>query len=127
MDQIIRPAILKSFAAMPPPPDQELREYHRIRYPLAERPTLLLENRSFTVIDVSVRGLFYIAPGGPFPQPRDPIKGILRFRRGAQVVIEGEVVRVHETGIALHLRREIPFSVLLAEQRYLHKRYPMWS
>ncbi|MEI2741079.1 MAG: PilZ domain-containing protein [Candidatus Competibacter sp.] len=106
---------------------QDLREFHRIRFPLSERPTFVFESRSFAVIDVSARGVRYAAPGLPPPNPGDHIAGLLRFRRGAPIKIEGNVVRVQGDHIALHLRKEIPFSILIAEQRYLHARYPMWS
>lgn len=112
---------------MPSPPDQELREFHRIRFPISERPTFVREGKSFDVIDVSVRGLRYASPGQPPPNPHDSITGILHFRRGARIKIDGTVVRVQNGQIALRLNQEIPFAVLLAEQRYLHSRYPMWS
>ena len=112
---------------MPTPPAQELREYHRIRFPISERPTFACEGKSFAVIDVSVRGLRYAAPGVALPQIHDTVTGTLRFRRGAQAKIEGVVVRVQNDQIALHLTKEISFALLIAEQRYLHSRYPMWS
>jgi hypothetical protein len=110
-----------------PSPNPELREFHRIRFPISERPTFLHKDKSYPVIDVSIRGFCYSASGGPLPKPHDSIKGILRFRRGAQVKIEGTVVRIQNEEVALHLNQEIPFAVLLAEQRYLHKHYPAWS
>ncbi|MBL8251207.1 MAG: PilZ domain-containing protein [Candidatus Competibacter sp.] len=108
-------------------PAQDLREFHRIRFPLSERPTFICENRSFAVIDVSGRGVRYAATGQPPPNLGDTVAGVLRFRRGPPVSIEGSVVRVQSDHIALHLKKEIPFSILIAEQRYLHARYPMWS
>lgn len=112
---------------MPTPPEHDLREYHRIRFPLAERPTFVCEGKTYAVIDVSVRGLRYAAPGAKPPQIHDPVTGILRFRRGAQAKIEGVVVRAQNEQIALQLGKDIPFGILIAEQRYLHARYPMWS
>lgn len=112
---------------MPSPPEQELREFHRIRFPIVERPTFSHEGKSFAVIDVSARGLRYAAPGQPLPKPQDSITGTLHFRRGTRIKIEGVVVRVQNDHVALHLVKEIPYPILLAEQRYLHARYPMWS
>ncbi len=110
-----------------PAPNPELREYHRIRFPISERPTFLRENQTYAVIDVSVRGLRYVVHSGSFPKLHDPIEGILRFRRGAQIKITGTVVRIQTNHVALHLDKDISFAILLAEQRYLHARYPMWS
>ncbi|MFO1372470.1 MAG: PilZ domain-containing protein [Candidatus Competibacteraceae bacterium] len=114
---------------MPELQDREQRQYHRIRYPLAERPTLVCETKTYAVIDISARGLLYlILPDEPHPKAHDIIRGIVRFRRGTQVNIEGTVVRVAHKEVALYFpNREIPFSILLNEQRYLHARYPMWS
>lgn len=110
-----------------PSPPQELREFHRIRFPLSERPTLTVANQALAVIDVSVRGLRYITSSRLSPNPGDTVAGVVRFRRGAQAKIEGTVVRVQNDHVALHLGKEIPFSILIAEQRYLHLRYPTWS
>ncbi|MBL8258970.1 MAG: PilZ domain-containing protein [Candidatus Competibacteraceae bacterium] len=108
-------------------PAHDLREFHRIRFPLAERPTFVCADQAFAVIDVSARGVRYLAPELPALNPGDPVAGMLRFRRGSPIKIEGNVVRVQGDHVALHLKKEIPFSLLIAEQRYLHARYPMWS
>ena len=108
--------------------ESERRQDHRIRYPKAERPLFLYEAKSFPVIDVSARGVRYLGSGSPLPMPYTAMNGILRFRRGAQVNIEAMVLRVHNEEVVLHLlKREIPFAVLLDEQRYLHQHYPVWS
>ena len=109
------------------PSDQEKRQHHRIRYPLSERPKFHDADRIYAVLDISARGLRYAIPDGPFPEPHDLVKGVLHCRRNAPTLIEGTVVRVQSGEAALYLHREIPFAVLLAEQRYLHQRYPMWS
>lgn len=107
--------------------EQERRQHHRIRFPISERPTFLIADKAYAVIDVSARGVQYIMTEQPLPSIRENISGILRFRRGVRVTVEGVVVRFQNDRVALHLTREIPFSILLAEQRYLHARYPMWS
>jgi len=108
-------------------PEQERRQYHRIRFPISERPTFLIAGKPFAVIDVSARGLQYVLIEQPLPPMRETISGLLQFRRGTRLPVEGVVVRAQNDRVALHLAREIPFSILLAEQRYLHARYPMWS
>jgi hypothetical protein len=108
--------------------NSEQRQHHRIRYPLRERPTFLWEGKSHAVIDVSARGLRYLAPGQALPFLGTPIRGTLRFRRGAPIELEARVVRIQDQEVVLHLvDQEIPFTVLMAEQRYLHNHYPMWS
>ena len=109
------------------PTSQERRQDHRIRYPFQERPQLQCADRTCLVLDISARGLRYALPDDLLPTPHDPVKGILRFRRNTPIAIDGTVVRAQNGEVALYLHREIPFAVLLAEQRYLHQHYPMWS
>jgi hypothetical protein len=106
----------------------ERRESHRIRYPMTGCPSLFLEGKkAFLVLDVSARGLRYAASKTPPPNLYQLVKGALRFRRGAQVTIEGTVIRAQDDEVALYLHQEVPFNILLAEQRQLHKNFPMWS
>ncbi|MBZ4194133.1 MAG: PilZ domain-containing protein [Candidatus Contendobacter sp.] len=105
---------------------EKRRLYHRIRYPLPERPKFQCADQICAVLDISARGLRYAIVGDALPNPHDLIKGILCCRRSAPVNIEGTVMRVQNGTIALYLHQEIPFTVLVAEQRYLHQRYPMW-
>ena len=113
---------------MSSPTDQDRRQDHRIRYPKAERPFFLCDGKSFPVIDLSARGVRYLGSGSPLPPPYATINGILRFRRGNKVNIEAVVLRVQNEEVVLHLlKREIPFAVLMDEQRYLLLHYPMWS
>ena len=110
----------------------ERRESHRIRYPLLERPSLLIqdgsEQKTCIVLDISVQGLCCaIAKDDAAPCLQEPVKGVLQFQRGARINIEGTVVRVSEHEFALHLRKEIPFGILLGEQQYLRRHYPMWT
>ena len=109
------------------PSDQEKRQHHRIRYPLSERPKFHDADRIYAVLDISARGLRYAIPDGLFPKPYEPVKGILRFRHNTPIAIDSVVVRAQNGEVALYLHQEIPFAVLLAEQRYLHQHYPMWS
>ena len=110
------------------PQYKERRESHRIRYPFQERPSLFLqEKKPYAILDISARGLRYAAVGGSTPRLYDAVKGVLHFRRGVRVPIEGTVVRTNENEVALYLHTEIPFNILLAQQQYLRRNYPMWS
>jgi hypothetical protein len=108
--------------------DGEKRQYHRIRYPLRERPTLLLDGKSYPVIDISARGLRFLASGQSLPPSGTPFEGILSFRRGVHINLKARVARIQDQEVVLYFPdQEIPFTVLMAEQRYLHSHYPMWS
>lgn len=107
--------------------DDERRQHHRIRYPRQERPKFECAGQTCTVLDISARGLRYAVVGADLPNPHDLIKGVLRCRRSAPIPLEGTVVRAQNGEVALYLHQEIPFTVLISEQRYLHQHYPMWS
>ena len=102
------------------------RSFYRIQYPLPERPVLLAEGQSFPVIDCSEHGLRYIRP---LPNPLEVghvVRGVLTFKRGAQTVVEGEVVRIQGDQVAVHLNiTPIPMGMIMHEQRYLRMRYAM--
>lgn len=109
-------------------PREERRGFHRIQYPRAERPSFFpVGKKAYPVLDVSGHGLRYACSDHPLPNLHETIKGVLRFQRSAEISIEGTVVRNQNQQIALHLHEEIPFNILLAEQRYLRAHYPMWS
>jgi hypothetical protein len=104
------------------------REYYRILYPLQERPQLVLQEEAYEVVDCSERGLRYCVPKAPLPAIGATVQGQLRFRRGAAVTIQGNVVRIQDDEVAIHFpSAQIPLSVLFDEQRYLRMNYPMWQ
>lgn len=111
------------------PSAEERREFHRIRYPIAERPTFSPEGKkAHSVLDIAEHGIRYLSPDGhPLPRLHDSINGVLRFRDGVRINLEGIVLRVQDQEVVLYFVREIPLNILLAEQRRLHKKYPMWS
>jgi hypothetical protein len=102
------------------------RSYYRINYPLTERPMLVLEGRQYPVIDCSEHGLRFVRSLSVPLEVGDRVQGLLKFRRGAEADVEGDVVRVQADHAALHLKvAGIPLSIILDEQRYLRVHYPM--
>jgi hypothetical protein len=54
------------------------------------------------------------------------VNGLLRFHRGVELEIKGEVVRVQSGSVALRLTAcRIPSSIILAEQKEPVRRNPM--
>jgi hypothetical protein len=103
------------------------RAYFRIRFPMRERPRLVVDGRELEVVDCSENGLRYRAEPGAVPAWGSEIQGELRFRRGATVEIEGTVVRRQAGEVALRLAEtRIPLKIIFDEQRYLRAHYPMW-
>ncbi|MCB1776367.1 MAG: PilZ domain-containing protein [Candidatus Competibacteraceae bacterium] len=125
--RVLAPVLPDSSAAAHVAEGKERREFYRIHYPITARPSLFLEeSKAFLIVDISARGLRYAAPNTLAPNLHQFVKGILHFRRGPQLNIEGTVIRAQNDEVALYLHQEIPSNILLAEQRQLRKNYPMW-
>lgn len=106
-----------------PMPISSRRALYRIVYPLHERPSFEMGRFVYEVIDCSERGLRYEVKNRRVPALGTPLGGILNFRRGGAVEIAGEVIRTRAGTVALALDAPgIPFSDILAEQRYLRSR-----
>jgi hypothetical protein len=116
------------------------RAHFRILYPIQGRPRLILpaeaepdehaetepEAVEFEVIDCSERGVRFRPQTAP-PAVGTEISGRVRFRSGAEVAVEGVVIRIQAGEVAVHLdRRPIPLGVIYDEQRFLRARFPLW-
>jgi hypothetical protein len=97
------------------------REYYRIPFPESDRPRVVVGLSISEVIECSERGLSYSAAdhaGGV----GDLLEGRIRFPRGVDLPIRGEVVRVAGDRVALALQGTgIPFSVIFQEQLHLRR------
>jgi hypothetical protein len=102
------------------------RSYYRIVFPLTEQPVLILEGQQYAVVDCSEHGLRFVRTLALPLEVGKVVRGVVRFRRGAEVDVEGEVVRLQGEHAALNLNvTPIPMATIFDEQRYLRTRYPM--
>lgn len=102
------------------------RSLYRIEYPRRERPDLHIGEDRHEVVDCSEGGVRFVAGPGAWGAGR-VVRGNLVLRHGEEVAIEGRVLRVQEGEVAVALHPPgIPFPLVLAEQRYLRGKYPMW-
>lgn len=100
------------------------REHYRIQYPTAARPHILIEARSFDVIDLSERGVrFRMEEGVTFAIGRE-VSGTIRFRRNEPVEVMGSVVRVAALEVAVKLDVGVPLRIIIEEQRFLREHPP---
>lgn len=98
------------------------RTYYRIPYPTVEGPRLVTGDRVLQVLDCSERGVRFLAHSHAMPETGERIRGRIRFSRGAEVTVEGVVVRVFGPQVALRLDPPgIPFREILQEQIYLRR------
>lgn len=97
------------------------REYYRIPFPEADRPRVVVGTSISEVIECSERGLSY----HPAAEPGDlgeVLEGRIRFPRGVELPICGEVVRVTGDRVSLSLKGTgIPFAVIFQEQLNLRR------
>ena len=104
-------------------PNSPRRALYRIVYPLDERPRFEIGRFVYEVIDCSERGIRYDVKDRRVPVLGTPLGGTLQFRRGGEIEITGEMIRTRGGTVALALDAPgIPFSDILAEQRYLRVR-----
>ena len=102
------------------------RAHYRILYPLNERPSLRTGDDAYEVIDCSEGGLRYALGDGPSPEVGTELRGTISFRTGDDCEVSGNVVRVQAGGVAVRLiGAGIPLAIILEEQRYLRRNYPM--
>jgi hypothetical protein len=93
------------------------RAVYRVVYPVRERPTFSVGTDSFSVIDCSELGLRYQVPEFHRPAVGSTVGGRVRFRRGVEVQVSGEVVRVQDGTVALWFRSgAIPLAEMVAER-----------
>ena len=98
------------------------RSAYRIPYPFVESPRLIVGTQVLQVVDCSEKGLRFRAAPQEVPEVGTRVQGRLRFPRGAEVVIDGTVVRVKDDEVALHLTDAgVPFRVILQEQIHLRR------
>lgn len=93
------------------------RAYERVEYSPAERPLFECNDSMWEVVDCSERGMRCIPAGTDLPESGSDISGIIAFRSGARVEVEGVVVR-SEDDVAVHFTTLwIAREVIVAEQR----------
>ena len=98
------------------------REFYRIPFPETERPRVVVGTSISEVIECSERGLSY-QPATESGDVGDVVEGRIRFPRGVELPIRGEVVRVGDDRVSLALHGTgIPFAVIFQEQLHLRRR-----
>ena len=99
---------------------QSRRAVYRITYPIPARPSLIVGEDKYPIVDCSELGLRYEAPPSHRPDVGSTTEGVIHFRRGVELPVAGEVVRLQDGTVALWFgRMGIPFGEIIAEQKYL--------
>lgn len=101
---------------------KQKRQFFRIEYPIDERPSLIVGDDTYEVLDTSERGM-RLAPIHAQAVPA-ALKGILRFRDGSECQVAGSVARQAPDGsLVVKLTLGISLAQIMKEQRRLIQRY----
>lgn len=96
------------------------RALYRVTYPLGDRPAFDMGRFVHEIVDCSEQGLRYDVRDLRLPEVGAQLGGVIKFRRGGQVEVTGEVIRADAGLVVLVLDAPgIRFSDILLEQRYL--------
>ena len=108
------------------PGREQRRDYYRLEYPAAERPTVRFRGRDYTVSEVSSGGL-RILPGrqGGFREGQF-FAGVIRFVDGGVAPVVGRVHRLDGNEAVIKLAIGIRLNRMMAEQLRIRRKYPMY-
>jgi hypothetical protein len=102
----------------------ENREYFRIKYPVSQRPRLVVGTYCCEILELSEVSAS-VSSGGNLDLNGGPIKAAVSFLDGTRVNTAFTVLRRQDEQIVLRFSPPLPFSIVMAEQRRLLKAFPM--
>ncbi len=100
------------------------RQHYRVFFPEAESPHLVVDGKTYRVLDVSEYGVRFVTRTAGNLSAGMVIHGALTFNDRETFVIHGTVRRIAGNEIALQLRQPIPYRKIISEQRRLLQKYP---
>ena len=103
---------------------RERRQYHRLRYPETERPTVRINGQEFRVSEISEKGTRIYIPNSFPASTNESVTGVLWFQDGVNIIIKGIVQRCDENGMAVKLSKGISSRRMISEQSRLLQKYP---
>ncbi len=100
------------------------REHYRIRYPLTGRPRLTISNNEYEVVDISESGLKFLCKKINEFRAGSEVRLEITFNDGGSLHVRGKILRTTEKVSVISFSEDIPFGIILKEQRYLKAHYP---
>jgi hypothetical protein len=99
--------------------NDERRQNYRIIYPDTYRPSLVIRNIQFEIIDLSENGVRFKLKEN-VKLPGDLFHAEVRLHDDSTVEILGKIIRIGGEDAAMFmLVKKIPYQIILAEQAYL--------
>jgi hypothetical protein len=107
-------------------PIDERRRYFRLEYPSAERLTVRYKGGDYRVSQVSEGGVKILLDRHCVVRVGQFFAGVIRFKDAGIVPIVGVVLRFDEREMVVKLTIGISFNRMMAEQRRIRQKYPMF-
>jgi len=105
-------------------PRVQQREFYRLWYPVAERPSLRIGDQEFDVSEVSEAGARIVIASQVVLGEADGFTGTITFRSGERESVEGTILRSSENEIVANLTSGISLKRMMAEQIRIRQKYP---
>lgn len=101
---------------------RDRREFYRLIYPVAVRPTIQVGAFVYEAFDVSEYGIKLLCDDLNF-RLGQTILGTITFHDSMSYPIEGVVLRITRYEVILRLMKPIPERRMLDEQRFIINKY----
>ncbi len=97
------------------------RRFFRIEYPQADRPTIVIDDRRLSLLELSEMGLKVLIAKGYAPKVDDFVRGTILLSGGRTLDVEGSVLRLISNPVSCVVRLDygVPLPVIMEEQRRL--------
>jgi hypothetical protein len=95
--------------------NSERRTNLRLKYPVFERPAILINDETFRIHNISETGVKFIGNVSNAPDPETVVRGTIYFTDYNPFEFVGSVVRVIGDLIILRFERPIPTELFKAE------------
>lgn len=107
---------------------EQRREYFRLNYPIADRPSLHSRNETFEVLDVSEYGVRFKIPGDSPFLLEESVRADIRFTDDEIYECSGHIHRCTDKDAVILLGTPIPLQKIRSEHIMLiNRRSPLYS
>ena len=102
--------------------DKNPRNYFRVEYPAEVRPEILINDRSYPVINLCEGGVKFAAKKKDLEEKKDH-EAVIVFYNSDKTEVIGKVIRSERNAVVLPLSEGVPLQQIMPEQRFLLNKY----
>ena len=103
---------------------QQRRNYFRIRFPITQRPCLVVNAAQFDIVELAETGARVIVNGAGPSDTTGEFDAMIQFRDGVMVPVTARVHRREGDEAILRFSTNLPYAIIASEQRRLLKLFP---